>query len=375
PAPSLLRPHCPAQDRLVQWIPAQSTRSRDGDGRPTEINEDDVERIKTVTARAWVDSTAQTYGTGLLTFHVFCDLRAIADVQRAPASEELILSFIAALAGSYSATAIDNYVAGVRAWHTIHGLDWQADSLRVKTALIGAGQLAPATSKRSERNPITLSTLEALRRDFDLATPLDAAVWACACVAFFSLARLGELTVQNQKAFKAALHPSRGSIRPEVHRDGSRVTVIRLPRTKAASAGEDISFARTNHCADPAEALRNHLEVNALPAACHLFAYRKQPSNAIVPLTRSAMLKRIRAAAKKTNTGDVSGHSFRIGGTLEYLLRGLSFEAVKALGRWKSDAFTLYLRKHAQVLAPYMQDNAEALQRLSQLAIQLPPVR
>ncbi|KAI0629538.1 hypothetical protein C8Q77DRAFT_1065479, partial [Trametes polyzona] len=349
------RPHCSARDRLTLWVPARSSRGQDENGQPRAISDNVVKRIKAVTARAWVDLTAQTYGTGLLTFHVFCDMREIPDALRAPASEELILSFVAALAGSYSATAIDNYVAG--------------------TALIGAGQLAPASSKRCERKPVTLSTLEALKMDLDLSRPLDATVWACVCIAFFSLARLGELTVQNQKAFKSTIHPSRNSMRQEVHRDGSEVTVIHLPRTKAASEGEDISFAKSSHCADPTAALQNHLRVNALPVSCHLFAYPKQPSNAIVPLTRSTMLKCIQAAAKKSNTGGISGHSFCISGTLEYLLRGLTFEAVKALGRWKSDTFTLYLRKHAQVLAPYMQDNAEALKQLSQLAIQIPPVR
>ncbi len=39
----------------------------------------------------------------------------------------------------------------------------------------------------------------------------------------------------------------------------------------------------------------------------------------------------------------------------EYLLRGILFDVVKTIGRWKSDAFILYLRKHAQILAPYMQ--------------------
>ena len=49
------------------------------------------------------------------------------------------------------------------------------------------------------------------------------------------------------------------------------------------------------------------------------------------------------------------GHSIRIGLTLEYLLRGLSFEVVKVKGRWNGDAFHRYIRDHAMVLAPYMQ--------------------
>ncbi|EKM58991.1 uncharacterized protein PHACADRAFT_77444, partial [Phanerochaete carnosa HHB-10118-sp] len=48
------------------------------------------------------------------------------------------------------------------------------------------------------------------------------------------------------------------------------------------------------------------------------------------------------------------GHVFCIGGTLEYLLRGLSLETVQTLGRWASDAFHVYLCKHSQILAPYV---------------------
>ncbi|KAI0634502.1 DNA breaking-rejoining enzyme [Trametes polyzona] len=360
PRPSILRPHCLASERLVAWAPPRSTRNREAPGTPRVVSDEDLERIKAVTSRAWTDSTLQTYSTGLLTYHVFCDMKGIPEADRAPASEDLVLSFIAALAGSYSASAIENYIAGLKA---------------VKAALSGAGQLAPATSKRSKREPITLQTLEQIKGALDISKALDAAVWACACVAFFSLARLGELTVRNQKAFQADAHPTRDSIREEEHRDGSQVTVIRVPRTKTSPEGEDISFARSSHCADAQAALENHLKVNALRTSCHLFAYRKQPSNAIVPLTKAAMMKRLQGAAASVGVGNISGHSFRIGGTLEYLLKGVSFEAVKAIGRWKSDAFTLYLRKHAQILAPYMQDNAELIKALSQVAIQIPPVR
>ena len=40
---------------------------------------------------------------------------------------------------------------------------------------------------------------------------------------------------------------------------------------------------------------------------------------------------------------------------MEYLLRGVPFDVMKVKGRWSSDAFILYLRKHAQILAPYIQ--------------------
>jgi hypothetical protein len=48
------------------------------------------------------------------------------------------------------------------------------------------------------------------------------------------------------------------------------------------------------------------------------------------------------------------GHSIRISTTLEYLLQGVPFEAMKGIGRWSSDSFSRYLHKHAQILAPYV---------------------
>ncbi|KAF8466463.1 hypothetical protein DFH94DRAFT_639373, partial [Russula ochroleuca] len=48
-------------------------------------------------------------------------------------------------------------------------------------------------------------------------------------------------------------------------------------------------------------------------------------------------------------------HGIRIGSTLEYLLRGMPFDVMKAKGRWAGDSFLLYLRKHAIIIAPYIQ--------------------
>jgi hypothetical protein len=55
------------------------------------------------------------------------------------------------------------------------------------------------------------------------------------------------------------------------------------------------------------------------------------------------------------NLPDLKGHGIQIGGTLEYMLRGVPFDVVKAMGRWSRDAFMLYLRDHALILAPYIQ--------------------
>ncbi|KAI0754501.1 hypothetical protein C8Q80DRAFT_371938 [Daedaleopsis nitida] len=232
PQPSALRPHCLAQDRLLSWRPLASRRPVDRAGSPVAMSEEDIAHITEVTAHAWEPSTASTYGSGLLVYHVLCDIKGIPEQDRAPASFPLIQLYVASLAGSYAPSAVKNYVLGVRAWHIVHGLAWQPDKLQLEAIIDGASKLAPESSKRKPRDPFTVDILAQLAPHFDLSRPVDAATWACITFAFYSLARLGELTVKNEAAFKKSLHPARSSLRQDHHRDGSEVKVVALPRTK-----------------------------------------------------------------------------------------------------------------------------------------------
>ena len=60
-------------------------------------------------------------------------------------------------------------------------------------------------------------------------------------------------------------------------------------------------------------------------------------------------------AARAAGLDPCQGRRICIGSTLEYLLRGTPFKVMKVKGQWASDAFLVYLTKHAQILAPYMQ--------------------
>jgi hypothetical protein len=90
------------------------------------------------------------------------------------------------------------------------------------------------------------------------------------------------------------------------------------------------------------------------------------------PLTKSKFLEVVHQAAVSAGLEKLQGHGIRIGSTLEYLLRGVPFDVVKVKGRWASDAFLVYLRKHAQILAPYMQDRPEVHEAFVRIAM---PVR
>lgn len=305
---------------------------------------------------AYATGTQGTYGSGLLVYHVFCDKNHIPDPLRCPASTPLLLLFVGQCAGFYAGSTLANYLFGVRAWHVIHGHTWNIDEVQTGVALKGAEAKAPPSSRRPKREPFTRAIIETILDTLNTDTPLDAAIAACLCIAFFAVARLGEVTVPTLASFDPRIHPTRANMRLDQDRNGLRVTVCRLPSTKTARAqGEDIYWSQQNGSWDPEARLRKHLEVNDAPAQAHLFAYRF--GDKWRPLTRKAFLDRIKDAAKSANLPPLQGHGIRIGGTLEHLLRGVPFDVVKAIGRWSSDAFTVYLRKHAVIVAPYIQDS------------------
>ena len=63
--------------------------------------------------------------------------------------------------------------------------------------------------------------------------------------------------------------------------------------------------------------------------------------------------------AKRNNLANLKGHSLRIGGTLFYLLNGVSFDIVKVVSQWAGEVFTLYLQDHTLILAPFLQANQQ----------------
>ena len=88
------------------------------------------------------------------------------------------------------------------------------------------------------------------------------------------------------------------------------------------------------------------------------------------PYIVTICLNRITQAASLSH---VHGHGIHIRAALEYLLRGIPFDVMKVKGHWASNAFQLYLWKHNQILAPYMQamppETASEFTRLAMLPV------
>ena len=294
------------------------------------------------------------YGAGLLMWHCFCDEKGTSEEARAPASQPLLSVFVGHLAAAYSGKTISGYLSGLRAWHTLHGLPWILEKRELETMLRAANKLTPSSSRKKKRRPYMPDFILAVRDHLDLDKPLDAAVFACLTTCFYASARLGEFTVRTIGSFSPNTHITPQNLSYDQDCNGFKVTVLHLPRTKSAgSEGEDVYWASQEGGTDPTKALAQHLRVNQPSGTSHLFAYKAV--HARRPLTKAKFVERVAKAAQAAGLEPLQGHGIRIGSTLEYLLRGVPFEVMKTKGHWAGDSFQLYLRKHAVIIAPYIQ--------------------
>jgi len=144
-----------------------------------------------------------------------------------------------------------------------------------------------------------------------------------------------------EKSWDATLTPSVACLQPASTATGSRVLLLPFTKT-TGSKGAKVVLCRQSACCDPVACVENNVAVNCLGPAHPLFAYRS--IQGVLCLTKKSFLRRCWKVWSIAGHPNVSGHSFRIGGTTELLLRGVAPDVVKIMGRWKSDAFLRYWR-------------------------------
>lgn len=125
----------------------------------------------------------------------------ISEEDRALASSAIIINFISLLVGRYSRDAIANYISDVWAWHILHYLDWQVNTLQYLATLKGARVSIPSTSKRGKYSPCLLHDLIAVWTCLQLTKPKDTTIWACITSLFYGMACMKELTLKNKDKF------------------------------------------------------------------------------------------------------------------------------------------------------------------------------
>lgn len=100
--PSDFRPQVSCKEWLECWKPATSQTSLNQQGEALNMSDEDLAKILHVSLESWLLGTREAYGSGLLAYHVFCNIRNISEALWALADPTLIAAFIASMGGIYA---------------------------------------------------------------------------------------------------------------------------------------------------------------------------------------------------------------------------------------------------------------------------------
>jgi hypothetical protein len=289
---------------------------------------------------AWEQSTSRSYSHAFYAFRRFCQETG----HTIALSQDMLEAFVVWLANRYAPATIKNYLSGLRAQYILLGVVDDFDSLRrgpvVRLMIRGAQKIRARAGIEPRRAPaLSVRQLTDCRIACNLDQYDDALLWAIIATATFGLLRLGELTNPDPRKV-----PQRESVDVISH----RLAQLRLPysKTDAFFEGSTITLATPRGqlvglC--PVHALsafiRHRDRISALPNRLFVLADGTAP-------TRTWVVCRVR---RILSDQAIQGHSFRATGATCLALSGASRLTIMVAGRWTSDAFLRYLRKHPDV--------------------------
>lgn len=289
---------------------------------------------------AWADSTLKRYTGAIKQYILFCDTERVPEHLRFPSDEFILCAFAASSFGKHAGGTPRSRISALKAWHVAHNVEWKG-SARLRYVLNGVHNFAPGSSRRPPRPPITANMLVQLVSNLDLHSPFDAAVAACAVTAFWGQCRLGELLPISSSATSSLLSlPTRSDFKRSIRNPLS--CLLHLPTTKTHRHGQDIVLVDQRVPINPISLLKSHIRVNSVRPGDHIFSY--QSGNDSLPLSKGRFLRRCNTIWSRLGYPRTTGHCFRIGGTTELLVAGISPDIVRVTGRWSSESFLRYWR-------------------------------
>ena len=241
----------------------------------------------------------------------------------------LITLFIAHLfdKGISSAT-ITSKLSSLSYYCKLVGIEDHVQAFIVQKALVGVRKLAPSQDLRM---PITLSILESLIRNTSFVTDSyyeSIMLKAMLSLAFYGLLRPGEMTDSINNLYVHSLQLHSGHL--------------------------EIKFYRFKHRQGPPIVIHISQQANVTCPVMLVKAYIAQRGRApgplfcerpVKPVTYRTFYNWFHNLVRLCNVqGTYNLHSFRVGGATFAAMKGMTDCQIKQLGRWRSSAYSGYIR-------------------------------
>lgn len=215
-------------------------------------------------------------------------------------------------------------------------------------------------SPQRSRLPITGEVLRRLRAAlFPSGDPAGAVqyrydsilLWAACCLAFFGFLRSGEFT--SRPGESPAICFSDLSVDSKSNPSTIKIQ-IRRSKTDQFGQGTSVYVSKTNSVLCPVSALSWYLAQRPTTVLEDSPLFIHQDGS---PLTRDQFVRWVKEALRAAgiDSSKYTGHSFRIGAASAAAQAGIPDHLIKALGRWESEAYQLYIRIPPETLAAVSQ--------------------
>ena len=297
--------------------------------------------VRSLLDRGVAQSTLAAYQSGKRRYFSFC---AQFNFPPLPLQEHVLCQFVAFLfSASLSYQSIRSYLSAVRHLQITQGLpDPALASLARLTYVLRGVQRAVKPQRRLPRLPITPGILRRIYQVWSQQTLTYERVmlWAAFCLGFFCFMRAGEFTCPSRQAFTDYML-SPDDVAVDSHSAPTHMTVyLRQSKTDPFSVGSTLHVGVTGGNLCPVSAVLAYL---AIRPRLHgpLFLFKDGST-----LSKQRLVQALHQALSLAGIDDsrYSGHSFRIGAATTAARAGVSDSLIQTLGRWKSSAFTLYIR-------------------------------
>lgn len=245
------------------------------------------------------------------------------------------------------ASTVKSYLSAVRQLAISQGQpDFsQTPMPRLKQIIKGVGVVRGKEGRTTRRKrPITAAILRQMGSTKAVTPPQGAnweMFWAASCLAFFGFLRAGELTVPSAQRYDASYHLNLADISANHKSQPSVMHVkIKASKTDPFRRGMTVVLGATGKDLCPVRALIDYLKVRG-----------KRPGSLFVqsdgtPLTKAVFVRWVQQTLRKVGLDEreYAGHSFRVGAATTAAAVGIQDSLIKAMGRWESSAYLLYIR-------------------------------